>query len=296
MRPWRHRTMLATVTSLATVALLAIAAGVSAQDDVDPCALLPADVVAAGLGTVGDPLGDGATYCNWSGEQSTLSLVIDAGGFDGLVASYPGGEDVDVGDVRAYRFGSADPGFSLSTVIAPMGERAIMLTVASSDPDVDAGAVALELAETALAGGGAATPASTSDASRAPEPPTGVDDWCQPITAAEVSAAIGVEVTMVPNETVAGSCGWIGGPSGQEIAIELNRLDASTIESIAASFGGAPVEGLADGAWWSADWGVLHVLAGDVAFHVAVASGPEIDAAAKQAMAVSVAEAFLAEP
>jgi hypothetical protein len=297
MRRWHH---LPTLLLVATTVTLLSGGTAWAQGDPDPCALLSTDTVTDVLGAPSaEPLGDGATWCNWAGELTTLSVVVDASGFDALVTSYPGGEDEDVGDARGYQFGSAGDGFSQASVIAPLGERALMLTVASTDPDVDASGTALALATAALGGDGAG-PAQAGSGSAEPAATPAFVLWCDGFTEEEVSNAIGRQVTASPNTTIADSCAWISGTDGPQVGIELNRLDAATIADLAASFGGTPVEELvpepADAAWWAADYDVLHVLAGDVAFHVFIGSGGEMDDTTARAMAMAVAAAFLAEP
>jgi hypothetical protein len=295
MRRWHHLPSTLIVAAAATLAL----GGIAWAQEPDPCALVPAETVAAALGPLtAEPLGDGATWCNWAGELTSLSVVVDPSGMDSLVASWPGGEDVDLGGTRGYHLGSAGDGFSQATVIAPLRDSAVMLTVASSDPEVDASTAALALTEAALSGGTSADPAAGS--STEPSPVSTFALWCDGFTEEEVSDAIGMPVTATPNQSIAFSCGWISGPDGTQVAIELNQLDAATIADLAASFGGAEVEELmpepADGAWWAADYDVLHVLAHDVAFHVFIGSDGSLDDAGARAMAIAVAEAFLAEP
>jgi hypothetical protein len=295
MRHWHH---LPSALIVAMVATLAASGPVGAQTDQDPCALLPTDTVAAALGPMAaEPMGDGATWCNWTGELTSLSVVIDPAGMDGLVTSWPGGEEVDLAGTRAYHLGSASDGFSQAMVITSLGGPAVMLTVASSDPDVDASTAAMALTEAALGAGSGTAPADGGSAE--PTPASTFVLWCDGFTAEEVSDAVGVPVTATPNQSIAYSCGWISGPEGTQVAIELNQLDAATIADLAAGFAGVEVEELvpepADGAWWAADYNVLHVLADDVAFHVFIGSDGLDDAAARM-MAISVAAAFLAEP
>ena len=290
------------VTSLITsIALLAPPAAIATAAADDPCTMLPPDLLTSVLGSDGAPFGDGATWCTWQGALTAVSTLLDPSGLDALRATYPGGEDVEVGGGPAYLVSSSSPEFSLDTVLVPLGERTLSLTVSSSDPAVDVDAVTLQLAEAALSGVGSTSSAAGAAASPGPSVavPAAVASpaaggWCDGLTAEAVSAAVGVGVTALPNATIEGSCGWIGGPVGEEIAIEVNRLDASSIEDLAAGFGGMPVDGLPFTAWWASDFDVLHVLAEDLAFHVALASGGLLDDADAQARAIAVAEAFVA--
>jgi hypothetical protein len=229
-----------------------------------------------------------------------VSALLAADSLDALRASFPGGEDVEVGGAPAYRFGSASPELGTETLILPLGPQTLTLTVSTTDPDVEVEAAAHLLAEAALAGGatGSSPASSTSpgslSASPGPAASLAVGAWCEGLTAEAVSAAVGVEVTALPNQTIEGSCGWIGGPIGEEIAVEINRLDASTLEDLAASFGGTPVDGLPFAAWWAPEFEVLHALAGDTAFHVYIASGGLLDEADAKARAIALAQAFVA--
>jgi hypothetical protein len=222
-----------------------------------------------------------------------VSALLAPDSLDALRASYPGGGDVEVGGVTAYRFGSSSPDFSVESLILPVGEQTMTLTVSSSDPDLAVDAAARQLAEAAVSGAGTSTSSTGAGASPVPVASVASEAWCQGLTAVAVSAAVGVEVTALRNQTVEGSCGWIGGPSGEEIAIEINRLDASTIEGLATDFGGTPVEGLSFTAWWASEYDILHALAGDTAFHVYIASGSLLDDADAKARAVAVAQAFV---
>jgi hypothetical protein len=214
---------------------------------------------------------------------------LDPNDFDALRDAYPGGEDVDVRGAPGYRFGSAADGFGTFTLLVPMGRATLMLTVSSSDPALATDALSLQLAEAALAGGASGSSGSgqATPGSAAATPET---SFCAHLTSEDVSAAIGIEVQLLPNQTIPWSCGWVGG----DVAVEINQLDAATIEGLAADFGGVAVEGLPFQAWWASEHDLLHVLSGDVAFHVFMASDDMLDEADARTRAIALAEVFLA--
>jgi hypothetical protein len=65
--------------------------------------------------------------------------------------------------------------------------------------------------------------------------------------------------------------------------------------SVALENGGEWVEGLGDGAWWVGEFGTVYVFAGDLVFDVTIHTDKPDDVARTWAIAIAIAEAFLAD-
>lgn len=249
----------------------------------DPCALFSADELAAILGVAVTASGDAAS-CTWVSDPSSVSVAYDQGDLTFFKSIFPDGQDITVGGQPAYQYGSEAGGFDQSTVSLDLGPETISIIVSSTDPAVDAAAVAVQLAEAALAGG--------LEVQAEPDTAPGFR-VCKRLSPEELATAAGVDVELTLVDLEA-ACTFYGGAGRKQISIYLAKQDAASLDVAARDLGGTEVPDLGDRSWWSKDYKTLRTRQGDVGISVTLTLGKRFKDAQLLEMARGIMTALLA--
>jgi hypothetical protein len=203
---------------------------VGAQED-DLCHVLtPEDLAGAVPGTYDAPSGFAGT-CQWHGTSSAgealdvLAYLIPGAASD--FAIDPAAVETTVAGFPAITFRDLTVDPPAGAVAVETGGNVILLTVATADPAVDVGAVAVRLVSSAIGRIGEG-PDSSSAADGAPVEGSR-EDPCSLFSAEELSAATGAALSAFADVR---SCRWDAADGGTSISVSFSEGGLTTLRTL----------------------------------------------------------------